>query len=246
MDASNPYCRNCEQPTAGAFCPSCGQRTSVHKVTFRETLEDFNDAVFSVNAPFFRTIRALLVNPGGMFRDYLSGKRKSYYKPVSFFVLMTVLYLLFRSIMHFNPFEGNPIDETKVPDANHVSAAREYMLANINKMLFIFTFILGLMLKLFFYKRYSLAEFLAVSFYLIGAYTFFGLFNVLLVSIFGNSWQIFAILVMFLYFIYAMISFLQRPKLWIVVKGILAYVIAFLCYAILAFGLSYLIVKNGS
>ncbi len=243
MNPSETYCRNCETPLQGSFCPSCGQRASIHKVTFRETFEDLTSAVFSIDAPFVRTIKELIIAPGRLFRSYLSGKRKSYYKPVAFFVVMTVGYLILRSLVQFDPFENSSVDKSKLPDADTILATRDYMLAHINKLLFFFVFTLGLMMKLFFYKRYSLAEYLAVSFYMVGIYTFFGVFNVLLVRFAGPNWQTFAILVMLVYFIYALVSFLEGSKIWIVLKGLLAYIFGFVLYTLLAFGLSYIVIK---
>ena len=83
----NPYCNNCGEGVAGAFCSNCGQRSSVSKVTIRETLDDLADQIFSLSAPLAVTLKMLFVNPGLLFREFLSGKRKKYYKPISFFLL---------------------------------------------------------------------------------------------------------------------------------------------------------------
>ena len=245
---SENKCKNCGSVSGGRYCQTCGQRSSVYKVTFRETFEDLANAMSPVNGPLLITARDLMVSPGKILRNYLEGKRKTYYRPVSFFLLTTVLYLVIRSLIGFDPFsdtsvvvEGGKVDESQLTEA------RNYMLTNINNLLFIFVFTLGLFLKLFFYRRYSLAEFLAVSFYLIGVYTLLVTANMFLVQYIEKSLQPLGIGMMVLYFLYAMASFLQRPLFWVLIKSLLLFMFAFMTYAIGAFALSYAIVllKHG-
>ncbi len=69
-------CRNCGTSLNGNYCINCGQKASVHKITFRETFRDFIDAVFSVNSPLWYTFKLLIRNPGKLFKEYIDGKRK--------------------------------------------------------------------------------------------------------------------------------------------------------------------------
>ena len=236
-------CKNCGSVTKGRYCQACGQRSSVHRVTFRDTLEDLNDALFSVNAPLLITVRDLIISPGQILGNYLQGKRKTYYRPVSFFLLTTVIYLIIRSLIGFDPFSDTSVrvDGGRM-DGSLLTEARNYMLANINNLLFVFVFTLGLFLKLFFYRRYSQAEFLAVSFYLIGVYTLLVTINMFLVHYIDRSLQPLGIGMMVLYFLYAMASFIKRPVAWVLIKSLLLFILAFMTYAIGAFALSYAIV----
>jgi hypothetical protein len=240
---SEQTCKNCGTTTEGNFCPACGQRTSVHKVTFKETFGDLARALSPVNGPLLITARNLIIRPGVILRNYLDGKRRTYYRPVSFFILTTVVYLIIRSVIGYDPFrdtsvvvQGGEVDETLLTEA------RSFMLTNINNLLFIFVFTLALFLKLFFYRRYSLAEFLAVSFYLLGIYTLLVTFTMFLVQYIGNSMQPLGIGLMWLYFLYAMASFFQRPLAWVLMKSLILFILAFMSYAVGAFVLSYMIV----
>lgn len=44
---------------------------------------------------FFTTLKAVIFHPGRLSLDYIAGIRKRYYKPVSFYLLIVILYLLF-------------------------------------------------------------------------------------------------------------------------------------------------------
>ena len=235
-------CKNCDTPIQGPFCYQCGQRTKVGRVSFKETFQDLIEAVFSVNAPLVLTTKMLFIAPGSMLRAYLGGHRKKYYRPVAFLVLTTVVYLLLRTLINFDPFKDNTIT-VNGSSAKTLDEARNFMLENINKLLFIFSLTLGFFLKLFFYKRYHLAEFLAVAFYYIGVYTLLATLNLFFIQFVNQKLQFLALIFMAIYFLYANISFLGKPRFWVGFKSILVFVFAFLFYILIAFGVSYLIVS---
>jgi len=236
------YCKNCNVAINGDYCSNCGQRTSVHKITFKETFGDLIDTLFSVDAPLFLTLKLLIVNPGKLFREYLGGKRKKYYKPVAFFILMTIVYLVIRSFIKFDPFGNTTITIEDGTSEQLLIQAKNFMLVNIDKLLFAFVFALGLFLKLFFYKKYSFAEFLAIAFYLAGIYTLFTTLNMFYIQFIDSSFQFLAFLVMWGYFIYAMLSFFQKKKAIVLLKTLFIFFLASNLYILLALGISFFIV----
>ena len=242
MKDTQTYCHNCGAAVSGNFCSHCGQRSSINKVTFKETFQDIAENFFSINAPFFKTLKLLFTNPGKLFRDYLQGKRKTYYKPVSFFVLFTVLYLIIRAIIAYDPFQNATITVTDDTQSQLLTKARNFMLLNIDKFLFLFVFYLGVLLKLFFYKRYFIAEYLAIGFYLAGIYTLFTTLNMFYVTYVNPNFQFFAMLTMAIYFCYAMVSLFQRKKVFTLLKSIMVFFMAIFAYGMTAFALSYLII----
>ncbi|MGB5700663.1 DUF3667 domain-containing protein [Muriicola sp.] len=237
-------CKNCGTRSEHFYCPSCGQRLSVHKVTFSETFGDLAEAFFSVNAPLLYTVKELVISPGVLLRNYLNGQRRRYYKPVSFFLLTTFLYLIIRSIIGFDPFRNSMIVvEEGSLEGTSLTDARNYMLLNINNFLFIFVFTLAIFTKLLFHKRYSLAEFIAISFYVLGMYTLLVTCNMFLVQYLGDFMQPAGILIMFIYFIYAMCSLFQKSYFVVILKSAILFMLAFVSYFMLSYGLSYLIVS---
>lgn len=246
MEEKTTYCRNCGAQISGNYCHECGQRTKVDKVTFKETFQDIAANFFSINAPFFKTLKLLFINPGKLFRAYLGGKRKSYYKPVSFFVLITLLYLIIRAIIDYDPFQNATIAVKDDTQSQLLTKARNFMLLNIDKFLFLFVFYLGILLKLFFYKKYRLAEYLAIGFYIAGIYALFTTLNMFYVQFINSNFQFIAMITMAVYFCYAMVSFFQHQKIVTILKSILVFFMAIFSYGMTAFALSYLfiILKN--
>jgi hypothetical protein len=243
MNSEQSICHNCGESTSQHYCPNCGQRASVSRVTFRETFDDLADNLFSLQAPLPRTLKMMVVNPGKLFKEYLAGRRKSYYKPIPFFLLTTLVYISLRWMIGFNKLTviGNPEDNPLI-DAKLLDQAGNFMFQNINNLLFIFVMALAMVMKIFFYRCYSLIEFLAVSFYLIGFYSLLATINIFYIQFVDNGIQFLAILTMWVYFVYAMTSFFEGRK-WITgFKAVVIYAIAFMLYVFLSFNLSYLII----
>lgn len=177
-----------------------------------------------------------------MLREFLDGKRKTYYKPVAFFVLMTVVYLVIKGFTGFDPLTESSI---QVDDTGNtlLSEARQFMFTNLTKLLFVFVFWMGLLLKLFFYKRYSLAEFWTIAFYLAGVYIIFTTLYMFFVQLVGTQFKFAAMLTIAIYFMYVFVSLFKTPIWLIISKGIPICILAFFLYTLTAFSLSYLIVS---
>ncbi|MGI9547281.1 MAG: DUF3667 domain-containing protein [Flavobacteriaceae bacterium] len=243
MDPEFSYCKNCGEETINAYCHHCGQRSSVYKVTFRETFQDLADNLLSISAPIIITLKMLVLHPGSLFRDYLSGKRKKYYKPISFFILTTVFYLFIRWAIDFD-FYGNitvPVNDTQAGSDLFVQAG-DYFFQNIKSLAFILVFTLAVSMKIFFRKEYTLVEFIAVSFYLNGIYSLLATINLLYIQYINVNIRYLAILAMWIYFIWSMILFFPKKSLRTGLKSLVAYPLAYVFYAMVAYGLSFLIV----
>ena len=231
-------CKNCNTDLSSNFCSNCGQRSSVNKVTFAETFQDFVDATFSFNAPLIRTTKLLLINPGKLFNDYLNGKRKSYYKPVSFFIITTLIYVIIRSIIDYNPMTTAGVNV----DGKILEDAGQFMVKNINNIMFLFVFTLAFFLKLLFYKRNSFAEFIAISFYAIGVYTLIGLVSMFFLKHIGQQYKSIPIFIFLFYVLFAFASFFNSKSFATIIKLLFAYFLSFLLYSGFGFLLSLLIV----
>jgi len=236
------YCRNCGAPVTNKYCQNCGQRASVYKVTFIETFNDLTENMLRLDAPFPLTLKMLVLNPGLLFREYLGGKRKKYYRPISFFILATLIYLFVRWVIDFEDYLEISIGtmENRI-DLELFSQARDYMFQNIKSMAFILVFTMALSIKLFLRDKYSIPEYIAVSFYLNGFYSLLATLNLFFIQYVNSRIQYLAMVVMCAYFIYAMISFFQNKPLLAGIKSFLSYWMAYGAYIAIAFGVSYLL-----
>lgn len=99
-------CINCHHEVNSNYCPNCGQRSSVKRITFREGWNDFWARIYGFDGMFPRTLRDLTIRPGYATRIFIGGNRVQYYGPVGYFFLMITLFLLIVSFTgkDFNEF----------------------------------------------------------------------------------------------------------------------------------------------
>ena len=90
-------CKNCTDELTGAFCATCGQSADTQRISWKWFGHEVVTSVFSVDHGFLFTLKELFTRPGYMLRDYLEGKRKPYFKPLAFLLVMAAVYsLLYR------------------------------------------------------------------------------------------------------------------------------------------------------
>ena len=84
-------CATCHTEYQGNYCPRCGQKAIVGRYSFKQAFLLFLDVWGLGNRGMFRTIRDLLLRPGYMIRDYLSGMQMAYFPPFKMFFLVVAL-----------------------------------------------------------------------------------------------------------------------------------------------------------
>jgi hypothetical protein len=96
-------CKNCQQPVAEKFCPRCGQKASVARITLKRFFIDLPHAVFHLDSGFLFNVWELFKRPGIAIREYLGGKRKPFYHPASYLVIALIVNYLVVKItnLHF-------------------------------------------------------------------------------------------------------------------------------------------------
>lgn len=92
-------CVNCGTEVNSKFCPNCGQRAAVKRITFKEGWYDFWAHVYGFDGMLPRTLRDLTIRPGVTIREFISGNRTVYYGPVGYFFLMITVVLLVMSLL---------------------------------------------------------------------------------------------------------------------------------------------------
>lgn len=94
---SNAKCPNCgAEPAGGAFCPQCGQRNDLLRLSARGLFKEASEAIFKVDRKFAATVKALLM-PGQLTIDYLEGRRARYAKPLSLYLVCAGVFYLART-----------------------------------------------------------------------------------------------------------------------------------------------------
>lgn len=109
-------CSSCGTEFQGNYCPRCGQAAAIGRFSFKKALLLFLDVWGVGNRGMFRSLRDLMLRPGYMIRDYLSGMQSAYFPPFKMFFLLTALSLLVEHGFNFLPNE-NENDSPKITEA---------------------------------------------------------------------------------------------------------------------------------
>lgn len=89
-------CKNCGNIFTGKYCNSCGQKVYTEKdKNLSHLAEELFHFVTHFEGTLFTTLKTIFTRPGQLSLDYCNGIRKKYFKPLSFFLLLVFLYLLF-------------------------------------------------------------------------------------------------------------------------------------------------------
>ena len=87
-------CASCRTSFTGNYCPRCGQSAKIGRFSFKKALLLFLDVWGLGNRGMFRSIRDLVLRPGYMIRDYISGMQSAYFPPFKMFFLLAALSLV--------------------------------------------------------------------------------------------------------------------------------------------------------
>ncbi|WP_300027699.1 DUF3667 domain-containing protein [uncultured Maribacter sp.] len=89
-------CLNCGHPLklSDKYCPNCSQANSTKKLTLLDFFEEFLANYVSYDSKLWRTLTALLLRPGKITREYISGRRLSYTNPFRFLLSLSIIYFL--------------------------------------------------------------------------------------------------------------------------------------------------------
>ena len=88
-------CLNCGASADGAYCPSCGQSTHEgREPTLGHFLHDLFHEVAHLDGKVFRTLRALVLEPGRLTEEYWRGRIGQWIRPIRLFLVAAALHFL--------------------------------------------------------------------------------------------------------------------------------------------------------
>jgi hypothetical protein len=183
-------CVNCSTEHNGNFCPNCGERSQVPKITFSSILNNAFATITNMDKGFLFNVKNLFLHPGQLISDYLRGKRKQIFNPISFLIISVTVYLVVDSLVKV-PVTGDKI-ESEIYDVGYQSG-------RFIKLYFKYFWLLSIIWlsvsTRIFFGKYNYAEHLALNSFVIGQATLVGIIGFL----------IFKVPILFNPFVYSMI-----------------------------------------
>lgn len=96
MSVEKNTCKNCGNHFSGQYCNQCGEKVYTHHdKNIGHIFEEVFHFLTHFEGSFLTTLKTVFTKPGKFSLEYCNGLRKKYFKPVSLFLLLVVLYLLF-------------------------------------------------------------------------------------------------------------------------------------------------------
>lgn len=107
---SSPTCLNCaatlDQPVN--FCSHCGQPSNTHRLTIRHFIHESFHAVTHADKGIFHLLAGLATKPGTVAREYIAGRRKAYFNPFTFFLIVMGVFVLSNNYFTATPKRFKP------------------------------------------------------------------------------------------------------------------------------------------
>lgn len=106
-------CLNCGQPLLKEenFCSYCGQKNTTDRLSFNYFMNSLFAGFFAYDSRFWRTFIPLLIKPGKVAKEYISGKREKYVNPFQLYLHVSIIFFLILGISNQFDSAKNPIKE---------------------------------------------------------------------------------------------------------------------------------------
>ncbi len=156
-------CTNCKTSFEGNFCFNCGQKSSVRELKMHDLFHELWHSLTHTDKGILKLIKDLFIHPKKVYFGYFSGKRKTYFSPVTFFLITATILLLI----------GNKIYdyEDYVRSANNPNGFNEMgrFVFEMTKFKTLILLPFQVLLTWFFYhKRFNLAKIIVFFLYFHG------------------------------------------------------------------------------
>lgn len=162
-------CLNCGTVFEGQFCPACGQKADVKRLTWKTLIGEILHFVTHLEHGFLFTTLRFITRPGVTGLAYIEGRRQKYQKPVSYFLIWTGLYILMHNaIIHFHHFEleGGPASDLSLQAQGNL-LFREHLTLFLIPVIGLSAFLIYVLMGR---PRYNFVEILTLSLYGAGTY----------------------------------------------------------------------------
>ena len=196
-------CINCHTTHEEKFCPNCGEKSSVERITFQSTITSVFSTVSNMDKGFLYNLKNLTISPKKTIESYIQGKRKDVFNPIAYAVLMITLYLILDS---FIVQEAKDLTDAKLEEIFLFKLGYEVgklLQAGYLKYFWLSNIIILSFFTRIFLKKYNYFEHLAISAFVVGHATFVGIISLLFFKsdIILNIWT-WLVIVILLYHIF--------------------------------------------
>lgn len=109
---STVRCANCGEEFSSNYCPMCGQKADVGRMGWDTVRQGIAQLWGLESRSLVYTLVQLLLRPGYLISDYISGRRKVSFPPVKMLFIVAIVYALFNDLLGHTDsmFNGTGLD----------------------------------------------------------------------------------------------------------------------------------------
>lgn len=167
-------CLNCGTEYDGNFCPHCGQKGTVDKITLTFLINDFLSRFMDIDKGMLFNLKHLTLHPKKTVFNYLLGKRKNVLNPVSYALIATSLYLLITSQFEMHWVQEVDLEKFKGAVYNNSFEAGK-IIGTYTKFFWLLNILFLSIFSRLFFKKFSFLEHLAMNCFIHGHATLLGI-----------------------------------------------------------------------
>ena len=238
-------CIQCGKQTDTAYCPYCGQKQNIPRLSLKTFLHDFFSRIYGLDGAFPKTFLGLAKNPALVAQEYIKGIRGKYVGPVGYYFLMFAIFLLIVQVSDLTLADYLPKteeyaesfidDESKSKKFNvrEISLiVKQTVFRNIQYVAVLMVPFVAFWCGVWFRKsKYNLLENIVFSFFIHAEVIIFNIIGFIFLAVSGYNGNNFMRLFSVIYCIWSISLFYAgKVRLGPLVKGLAAYVLAYISF----------------
>ena len=114
-------CKNCRKTVDGKYCNNCGQKAATGQITIPGLVHDLPHAIFHIDSGILYNLLQLFKRPGDAIDEYIDGKRKPFFHPVSYLVFALVLNYLVVKIYNLHLYDEGELQSMDTLQAKAIT-----------------------------------------------------------------------------------------------------------------------------
>ncbi len=184
MPTATSICLNCGQinHNSSKYCSNCSQKIAVHRITPAHLIHETVHYITHADKGIFHLIKMMALNPGKVIREYIEGRRKTYFSPLNFFLIIVGLFVFVQ--VTFKPMQAVSMDtmragvsqiadeevrSRRMAKVDRMEKALNFVATKSNYVNMAVTPLVALVFYLFFLKRkFNYTEHLVAHLYIVG------------------------------------------------------------------------------
>ena len=224
-------CKNCSEPIHGNYCSNCGQPANLSRVDRQYVVREIASAFYAERGMLY-TIKKMLISPGKSIRQYITGDKSRYVKPITYLIITSVFFTLVHHFLHLDADYYLQQPDIKLPT---VTLLLNWIIDNHGHSSIISGLIVAFWLRLFFKKSgYNLYEIFILMCFVVGTRALFSTVVIFFQGFTQSNLRDLLVLILMSYSVWAIGQFFDGKKVASYMKALLSYILALFTLGILA------------